>query len=696
MTNRRELDDAFGTHLPPEVATELQHIQRLLDVGAQELFFKWESYVIKMGVDTTRLDAKTLHDFKKDLQDALERESRAKTRAHHGLPSAAKKSAATPRARAGAGAGGGAGGGGGDVLGMLDGIVSATPARTTPSALAKRKAPDVDFTTPLQTKSAKSALNSSPSSHTPTRPNQLPVVPFEDRPNAGKIDESLNPDLPAAVRPPQPPPESRVKLKANVELPKFAYKNMAMKLSEASEILDDRIDAFTELVQSHHHLSDHAFGNPAAQSTAEVVAVGRIAGDQPNGRLNAASLVLETSRRMGAGLRVPLRFAPHLGYDLFPGKVVALRGTNVSGEYFSVTEILPMPLLGPPASTPTELDIHNDRLTASDGDPRPLHMLVASGPYTTDTDLTFAPLHALLTRASDQLADVLILCGPFLDLEHPIVASETSNPTSPTLTDVFRALISEPLTRLVQAVPTITVILVPSTRDAISKHVSWPQDRLVRGPLGLPRQVQVVTNPILVSINEMIVGISTQDVLSELRRDNVHRPTKGAAINNDVMDRLTRHVIEQRHFFPVFPPQAREDLPKPTPIPGETPSAGDEERLSVGASLDIGYLKLGEWITVKPDLLILPSVLNPFVKVPLPVPPSLSFFILLQLTRSYQVIEGITSLNPGTLSKRRSAAGGTFAALNVLPRVPSEAERAEGAPVAHEVYRRARVDVVRI
>ncbi|KAF2765838.1 DNA polymerase alpha, subunit B [Teratosphaeria nubilosa] len=656
-----ELNAAFGTDLPHDVATELQHIQRLLDLSAHELFFKWESYVIKMGVDSTPLHPNTLHDFKKDLQDALERESRAKG---HAVQSA-KKSAPTPRA------------GGGDVFGMLDGVVAATPART--SAPAKRKT--VDFTTP-HTKSAKSALNSSPSHRTPTRPTD---VTFDHRPNAGKIDESLNADLPAAARPSQPPADSRVKLKANVELPKFAYKNMAMKLSEASEILDDRIDAFTELVQTHHHLPDHAFGNPAAQSTAEIVGVGRIAGDQPNGKLNAASLVLETSRRMGAGLRVPLTFAHNVGYDLFPGKILALRGTNVSGEYFSVTEILPMPLLGPPASTPTELDIHNDRLTTPDGETRPLNMLVASGPYATDTDLNFAPLHALLAQASDQLADVLILCGPFLDLEHPIVASgdfeahlpptAKIEPDKATLTDVFRTLISEPLNRLVQAVPTITVILVPSTRDAISKHVSWPQDRFVKGPLGLPRQVQVVTNPILVSINEMIVGISTQDVLSELRRENVYLPTKGASINNDVMDRLTRHVIEQRHFFPVFPPHAREDLPKPTPIPGEMPRVGDEARLPVGPSLDIGYLKLGEWITVKPDILILPSVLNPFVKV---------------------VIEGITSLNPGTLSKRRSAAGGTFAALNVLPRTASEAERDEGVPVAHEVYRRARVDVVRI
>lgn len=35
-----------GTTLPEDVTAELQHILRLLGLSAQELFFKWESYVI--------------------------------------------------------------------------------------------------------------------------------------------------------------------------------------------------------------------------------------------------------------------------------------------------------------------------------------------------------------------------------------------------------------------------------------------------------------------------------------------------------------------------------------------------------------------------------------------------------------------------------------------------------------------------
>lgn len=607
VTNLNELFAPHGTTLSTDVLNELQNILRLLSLSAQEIFYKWESYVIKMGVDTTKMDYKTVKDFKKDLQDTLERESRAKG---HVVPSSTKKATATPRA-----------GGGADVFGILDGMAMSTPSARKSSA-PKRKADDL--ATPAA-KSAKNGLHSSPSEFkTPAVPKDALAVAFEDRTNAGQIIESINGHLPAAVGPSELVTEARVKLKANTELQKFAYKGMAMKLSEASEILDDRIDTFTDLIQAHHELPDSAFGNPAAQSAAEVVAVGRIACDTPNGRLNAASLVLETSRRMGAGMRVPLR-VEGLSYDLFPGKIVAVRGTNVSGEYFSVSEILEIPLLSVPASTTDEIDVHNSRLEGANGEKRPLSLLVASGPYTPDTDLSFAAFHTLLDKAAEQQTDVLVLTGPFLDLDHPLIASgdfedylpsdAKIEPDRATLNDVFRISISQPIIRLTQAVPTITIILVPSMRDVNSKHVSWPQDRFPRQQFGLPKQVQVVTNPITLSVNEMVFGISTQDILSELRRENVHQGGKGQAFNDDMLARLSNAVIEQRHYFPVFPPQARETLPKPAAIPGEVPEVGGEERVAGGAALDIGYLKLGEWLNVRPDVLVLPSVLNPFAKV---------------------------------------------------------------------------------
>jgi hypothetical protein len=115
---------------------------------------------------------------------------------------------------------------------------------------------------------------------------------FSSRTNAGDISEQLNGHIALSDAPEEPPSEARIKLKANTDMSKFSYKTMAMKLSEASEVLDDRIDEFRQLLQEHLDLEDSAFGNPSYQSPNEVIAVGRICSDTNEGKLNAASIVL--------------------------------------------------------------------------------------------------------------------------------------------------------------------------------------------------------------------------------------------------------------------------------------------------------------------------------------------------------------------------------------------------------------------
>jgi DNA polymerase alpha subunit B len=64
--------------LGPVITGELQSILRIHSIDPEELSYKWESYCMKMGAEETTLDLKTVRDFKKDLQEALERETRGK------------------------------------------------------------------------------------------------------------------------------------------------------------------------------------------------------------------------------------------------------------------------------------------------------------------------------------------------------------------------------------------------------------------------------------------------------------------------------------------------------------------------------------------------------------------------------------------------------------------------------------------
>ncbi|KAL6233376.1 hypothetical protein BDW75DRAFT_215394 [Aspergillus navahoensis] len=633
--------------LPAEVLAELQSIMRVHSITAQELFYRWESYCLRMGSEETKLDLETVRLFKRDVQENLERQARGRQQVEKrgGI-------AATPKARD-VPVGGGAGAA--DVFGMLDGL---TPVRTPGAGSAKRKA---EFSTPSIAKKVDSPLASRAKVANGSG-DGLQSVPFSERQNPGQTVETINEHLSMPETPMAPPPEPRIRPAANTDLKKFGYKPMAMRLSEASEILDDRIDEFMAIFEKNYEKEDITFGSAAVQSTSEIVAVGRIASDSPEGKLNPASLVLETSRRTGAGRRVPLNVDSIPSVNFFPGQIVALLGINASGKYFSVKEVLPPPLLPPAVSSVPMIESTNERL--SEGGSSPLNVMIASGPYTADDNLDFEPLKEICQKAAESYADGLILLGPFLDIEHPLLASgdfdlpENIDPDTATLTTAFKHYISTPLQQLAAAVPSITIALVPSVRDAVSKHVSWPQEQLPKKELGLPKQARMVSNPVTFSLNETVIGMCSHDVLYELRREEA---LHGKPKEGNLLTRLVKYLIEQRHFLPIFPPSSRDSLPRP----------GIEGGLATGAALDVSYSKLGEWWNVRPDILIVPSMLPPFVK----------------------VVDSILTINPGTLSKRRAA--GTYAQMAIHPRVVSEEER-EQKNISHKLYERTRVDIIRI
>jgi DNA polymerase alpha subunit B len=109
-----EIQDRFSPNKPlePDVLSELESIMRLHGLSAEDLFFKWESYCIKLDIDAQDLNLETLRNLKQSIQDELEnshRKVQVKTE---------RKVASAPRG----------GNKGGDVFGMLDGLVPSTPA----------------------------------------------------------------------------------------------------------------------------------------------------------------------------------------------------------------------------------------------------------------------------------------------------------------------------------------------------------------------------------------------------------------------------------------------------------------------------------------------------------------------------------------------------------------------------------------
>lgn len=541
---------------------------------------------------------------------------------------------------------------------------------------------------------------------------------FATRANANDITEQfMSNDIALPDPPSEPPAALRMKLKANTDMSKFSYRTMTMKLSEASEVLDDRIDEFRQLIQDAMDLDDSAFGNPSLQSPNQIIAVGRIASDTSEGKLNTSSLVLEGSRRMGSGRRVPLRVDSLPSYNFFPGQIVALRGTNASGEAFVVSEILPLPMLNPPATRPEELDAINTRfLDTPDSDPdnaRPLTMMIAAGPFTTDQNLDFAPLHTFLDNAATACADTILLLGPFLDAEHPHIrtgdfdAPPGTSPDQATMTDLFRHHISRALQDFAAQNSTCNIILVPSLRDAHHHAAAFPQDKFTKRDLGLGaagKTVHCVTNPMTLSMNEITVGMSSIDILSMLRQEEI---SGGKARGTNFYERGARNVLEQRSFLPVFPPMSRAKYIQPVEVEEKLVNGGaaaenedapqDEPSpfLPIGTPLDISYLKLGEMLNVRPDILISPSALQGTVKVRSHRPAHiLSIPTNTHTNFLCQVVESVLVINPGTLAKRRAA--GTYARVIIQPARVTDDDRQKGVAVAHRLWERSRVDIVRI
>lgn len=303
-------------------------------------------------------------------------------------------------------------------------------------------------------------------------------------------------------------------------------------------------------------------------------------------------------------------------YQFFPGQIVALRGINSSGNEFVVQQVLELPLLPSAASSLEAIEAHRERLRGgpdamdSDDEPAPLNIMFASGPYSADDNLDFEPLHALCSQAADTYADALVLIGPFVDVDHPLIAmgdfdlpeEATVDPDTVTMSTVFKYMISPALNRLVASNPNITILLIPSVRDVIDRHVSWPQEPFPKKELGLPKAARIIGNPMTLSMNEMVLGISSQDILWDLRHEEL---VGGRVLDPHPLSRASRYLVEQRHYFPIFPPLDRQKLPK----------AGTADGLPTGAMLDTSYLKLGEMVNVRPDVMIMPSALPPFAKV---------------------------------------------------------------------------------
>lgn len=296
---------------------------------------------------------------------------------------------------------------------------------------------------------------------------------------------------------------------------------------------------------------------------------GRICCDNAEGRINKESVVLEGSRKDSGGRRVTLDFKElTTAFSIFPGQIVLVEGINSSGRTMVVKRLID-------GVDPVHR-IKSGEISSSLKRNENLHVMVASGPFTTTENLEYEPLKDFLGLALSKKPDVIILCGPFVDIANPILNNgnfsieEEGTSYSASFELVFvRKVIHECIASFYASEEEETlhtqIILIPSLQDAHHEFV-FPQppfgDRNVLAPTFVVGDIEIskslskdkgkkvhfLSNPCMFSVNGVVFGASTNDALFALSSDEASQQLGG-----NRLPFLASHLIRQNSFCPQFP-----------------------------------------------------------------------------------------------------------------------------------------------
>jgi len=367
---------------------------------------------------------------------------------------------------------------------------------------------------------------------------------YSARENKLTVVSSMNEALSAAEPKVLQSSRCEIQLLQGIELNKEgAHRFMFERVEQKCMTLRNRLYSISDGIIQCNNLSAKALQedgselkmspvNMPSQDTAWYC--GRICCEGDSGAINASSVLLEGD----TGKRVHIDLAHAVDFAVFPGQIVVVRGINTSGNTIIVREIwsdASLPMFKTPAD---KMATWNESEAFLGG--LPLSVMMAAGPFTLSTDLTYKPLQDLLDHVAAQKPDVLILTGPFVDCNHRQLNPEFadcvdgfSNGNPPdslqVVRHVMRVLIVQ---RLSVGSPSTTCILIPSLKD-LHARMTFPQPpfdqgEVIQATMGemdvSPRvKVQLMGNPCVIRINEILVGICTADPISDLAGGRQHR-----------------------------------------------------------------------------------------------------------------------------------------------------------------------------
>lgn len=182
-------------------------------------------------------------------------------------------------------------------------------------------------------------------------------------------------------------------------------------------------------------------------------------------------------------------------YALFSGQVVYLEGENIRGDTIIVDRIV---------SVTNITSSLAPKLTA------PLSMVIASGPFTANDDLVYQPLTDLIKYCEKNPPDILILTGPILSSKNTALTTMAER-----FDKHFDRMINE-ITKNLN--PNTNILIVSSHEDANSSFVYPTHPYRFKKHY---KNLHLLPDPCVVTINDVEIGITSTDVLDHLSKNEL-------------------------------------------------------------------------------------------------------------------------------------------------------------------------------
>lgn len=244
-------------------------------------------------------------------------------------------------------------------------------------------------------------------------------------------------------------------------------------------------------------------------------------------------------------------------YSLYPGQVVLVRGVNVRGDAIVVDQI---------KSSTNVCYSPAPKITS-----KPLSIVAAAGPYTSNEDLFFQPLQELVKYCHENPPDVLIMTGPFLNVKGTALINMANR---------FDRHFDRMIDQLAHNLSCHTHILIISSHEDANSSFVYPTH-----PYESEKQncnIHFLPDPCVVDIEGLHIGITSVDTIGMLSNNEL-------SLNegSDPIKRSIFHMFHKKTFYPLRP--------------GSIP-------------LDIGLAHKFAKLNVLPHVLILPSDLKEFIR----------------------------------------------------------------------------------